>query len=94
MRLTGKSRWRKSITTGQTAETITITLLRGPLGKRALVVRNERINFRRDQLGEVEYLDRKIVDLERNCVSMAQEMELKDKGKVAAIDRLCSLSGW
>ncbi len=33
-------------------------------------------------------MDRKVADLERNCASMAREMERKDKGKAAAMDRL------
>jgi hypothetical protein len=90
LRLTEKSIGRNSITTWQTAETITRTNFYEedrqegePLG-----IHDDGVNFKMNQGGDVGYLDRKVIDLEKKCASMAQEMERKDKGKAGMVDRL------
>lgn len=42
-------------------------------------------NQRRGPVGDAANLDRKVAEQERRC---AREMEKKDKGKAAAVDRL------
>jgi hypothetical protein len=51
-------------------------------------IHNDEVNFRMSQGGDAGYLDRKVADLEKKCASMAQEIERKDKGKAAMVDRL------
>lgn len=47
---------------------------------------------RRDPRGDGNDLNRKISNLERQCASMAREIERKDKSKIAAVDRILTRS--
>lgn len=52
-----------------------------------MAIHYDEVNLRRAPIRDAENLDRKVAKLERRCANMAREMERKDNGKAAAVDR-------